>query len=139
MTRFLLVLMSLVFSTTAVAAEKCKAADGREMYCFEPKEAKRLLEIVDVEVPSLKRQIEKKDSIIEAQKALMETKDERVKVQEEISKRWKENFESVSANLSEENRSSRIDAYIDIGIFLFGTLVGSGMMYTSSLLLANAK
>jgi len=137
MMRFLLVLMSLAFSTGAIAAEKCKAADGREMYCFEPEKAREMLKIIDVEVPSLKRTIAKQQSKIDAQEELLKIKDEKFKVQEDITKKWKDNFENLSIQMAAMNDDERVEAYVDVGIFLLGTLVGGGIMYTSSLLVSN--
>jgi hypothetical protein len=135
--RFLLVLMSLVFSANAIAAEKCKSADGREMYCFEHDVAREMLKIIDVEVPSLKRTIAKQQSQIKAQEELMKIKDEKFKVQEDITNKWKDNFENLSTQIAAMNDDERVESYIDVGIFLLGTLVGGSIMYTSSLLVSN--
>ena len=47
------------------------------------------------------------------------------------------NFENVSRQLAAINDDERVETYVDVGIFLFGTLVGGGIMYTSSLLVSN--
>jgi len=128
----------LAFSVNAIAVpEKCETADGREMICFDVDKAKELLKIVDIEVPSLKRTVAKQQTQIDAQKELMKIKDEKFKVQEDITNKWKENFENLSTQMAAMNDDERIEAYIDVGIFLLGTLVGGGIMYTSSLLVSN--
>ena len=137
MMRLLLVLLSLAFSVNAIAAEKVTLPDGRVVYQFEQEKGRELLKKIDVEIPSLKRTIAKQEAQIEAQKELIKLKDEKFKVQEEISKKWKENFDNLSIQIAKMNDDERIEAYIDVGIFLLGTLVGGGIMYTSSLLVSN--
>ena len=135
--RLLIVLLSLAFSVNAIAAEKVILSDGRVVYQFEEEKGRELLKIVDVDVPSYQRTIARQQTQIETQKELMKIKDEKFEVQEDITKKWKDNFEDISTQLTKVNDDERFEIYVNIGIFLFGTLIGGGIMYTSSLLVSN--
>lgn len=135
--RLLIVLLNLVFSVNAIAIEKIVLPDGRVIYQFEEEKGRELLKIVDIDVPSYQRTIARQQTQIETQKELMKIKDEKFEVQEDITKKWKDNFEDISMQLTKVNDDERFEIYVNIGIFLFGTLIGGGIMYTSSLLVSN--
>lgn len=137
MMRLPIVLLSLAFSVNAIAAEKITLPNGRTGYFFEIEKGRKLLEIVDVDVPEYKQTIKLQEKQIKALEELLELKDEKIKVQEDIAKKWKENFEDMSKRLSEMNDDEQFEAYMDMGIFLIGTIVGGGLMYSSSLLVSN--
>ena len=137
MMRLLIVLLSLAFSVNAIATEKIVLPDGRVIYQFEEEKGRELLKIVDVDVPSYQRTITRQQTQIETQKELMKIKDEKFEVQEDITKKWKDNFENISMQLTKVNDDERFEIYVNMGIFLFGTLIGGGIMYTSSLLVSN--
>lgn len=137
MMKLLIVLLNLAFSINAIAAEKVTLPDGRTGYFFEEDKGRKLLEIVDVDIPKYKQIIKLQERQIKTQKELLKLKDEKIKVQEDIAKKWKNNFEDISKRLSKMNDDEKFETYMDMGIFIMGTIVGSGLMYSSSLLVSN--
>jgi hypothetical protein len=133
----LVIFLSLVFSTSLYAAEPVTLPDGRTGIFIESDKAKKLLEAVEVELPALRKENELLKREIELYKNLENIAEMKMKNEEQIANKWKQNYELTLKRTSELEAKDDFRFYIDVGIFVFGTLTGGGAMYLSSLLVAN--
>lgn len=132
----LLVLASLVSSTIAFAAEPI-TYNGRQGVFIEAEQAKKLLEIVEVEYPALKKEADLLRAQVEAQKQLIEIEKRQAAVESEIAGKWKTAYETAVTATENERHKNDLFAYTSMAVFLGGTVVGAVMMYASSMALAN--
>jgi hypothetical protein len=132
----LLVLASLVSSSIAFAAEPI-TYNGRQGVFIEAEQAKKLLEIVEVEYPALKREADLLRAQVEAQKQLIEIEKRQAEIEAQISGKWKTAYDAAITAAESERHKNDMFGYVSMGVFLGGTLAGAAIMYASSMALAN--
>ena len=138
MKKLLIVLLLSAFSPIANAAESIVHDDKKGIF-IEEKEANKLMQIIDVELPSLKKQVEllKKENKIQTEITTL-TKME-LNTETQISGKWKSVAESNAKELAKKNIKDRVLVYISIGFFVSGTATGAAIMYIASRLLNNIR
>lgn len=140
MKKFLIVLLSLAINSLAFSSEDITLPDGREGIFFESESAKKLLADIE-EFNSLKKRyelLEKENTVLENIIKFQEKKDG---INEDISDSWKDNYNKALEELKDKQKEldfkTDIRVYTNIGVFFLGTMIGGGIMYGSSLLIAN--
>jgi len=136
MMRSLIVLLSLVFSFNVFAAESI-VYNGKRGVFIEEEEAKKLLQKVEVEFPSLQKQNELLAKELKLKTEMDTIYNERIKTEEEIVKKWQDNYGILSKQLAGYKSEDDLNHYIYVGLFSGGTLIGCLVMYAASLVLEN--
>lgn len=137
MKKLLLNLLILVFSTSAISAEKI-VHNGEEGVFIKKDKAAEMTVIVK-SFPSIKKQKDILELKVKKLEKINETKEKQLEVERQISKTWESSFKTASEEISKRESKEDIESYIYMGLFVGGIIVGAVVMYGASEILNNIK
>ena len=137
MLKWLSVLLILVSSSVCFGADEI-VYNGKKGVFIEEEASKKMLHQLEEELPSLRRQKVLLKQEVEKYKELDVLTEKKADVATEIGDSWKKNYETLAENIA-ETEDDGLDIYIGIGIFTVGVIVGTGLVFLSSLVLKNIE